>query len=508
MNTEPYSTKKNIFILFFLIFSSAAALLTAETYVLGGKEGWKDNVETTGLVKGKGRYGYESLELASNSSGRTQNTDLLLDFEGGAFTDKAGRYRIVENALFPSKRAVRGTGAALSRSRGSGIKLSGDGASFFGSAGQAGSFVIDFWICPAVIDNGETILNWRSSRKIAGALEYQVMSVYFYRNKLFCVFTNIFDGYLQNGGDVVIEGSSVLVPDRWSHHTIAFQEENGLLEYRVDGLLEYVQYITDTGTEGGSVNSAVIGVPAELEICGNYTGLIDDFRIMRSHVNIRKDIEAEQKAALARLRYEASGGRIESKPIMLQAGSTLNSISAETTVPPETAVQFYVRSGDNRFNWTKDFPAWRAIKPEEKIDGVTGTFFQVAAELFPDGAGKNTPSVTEIGLNYTPLPPPTPPLKVAASAGDGSVTLTWNRSVDESAGGYYIYYGTKPGEYLGRMAEEGVSPINAGSVTRYTVTGLKNGAIYYFALAAWSKADQNIRGGFSKEVYARPVVKQ
>ncbi len=508
MNTERYSTKKIIFIPFFLIFSSAISILSAETYVLGGKDGWKDSVVTTGLVKGKGRYGYESLELATNSSERTRNTDLLLDFEGGSFTDKAGHYQIVENALFPSTRAMRGKGAALSRSRGSGMKLSGDSASFFGSEGQAGSFVIDFWICPAVIDNGETLLNWRSSRKIMGALEYQVMSIYFYRNKLFCVFTNIFDGYLKNGGDVVIEGSSVLVPNKWSHHTIAFQEENGLLEYRVDGLLEFVQHITDSGAEDGTVNPAVIGVPAELEICGNYTGLIDDFRIMRSHVNIRKVIEAEQQDALSRFVYDAAGGRIESKPIMLNVGTTLDSISAETTIPEETAVQFYVRSGDNRFNWTATSPVWKAVTPDEKIEGVSGTYFQAAAQLFPDGAGKRTPSVTEIRLNYTPLPPPTPPLKLSAKAGDGSVTLTWNRSVDESAGGYYIYYGTKPGEYLGRAAAEGSSPINAGSVTGYTVSGLQNGTVYYFALAAWSRIDKSVRGGFSKEVYARPVRKQ
>ena len=100
-----------------------------------------------------------------------------------------------------------------------------------------------------------------------------------------------------------------------------------------------------------------------------------------------------------------------------------------------------------------------------------------------------------------------PPLKVKATAGNGQVTLTWTHSVDESSGGYYIYYGTKPGEYLGRSAKEGASPINVGDATSYTVTGLKNGSIYYFAVAAWSKADEKIRGDFSKEVYARPSVK-
>lgn len=507
MNTERYCNKKIIFILLISAFSAAFAVLTAETYVLGGKGGWNDVDSLNGVTTGQGRFGYKCLELASNSSGKTTDTDLLLDFEGGTFVDKAGNYKIIENNLYPSKRTVRGKTAGLSRRQGDGIKLMGNNTSFLGRSGPAGSFLIDFWLCPAVIDNGETVVNWRSSRNILGSLEYQVINVYFYRNKLFCVFTNIFDGFIRNGGDVVIEGRTNLIPNKWSHHTIVFQEENGLLEYRVDGLLEYVEYITDTGTEDGTVNPAVIGVPADLEICSNYTGLIDDFRIRRSYYDIKKYVDSEQQDAFARSVYNVSGGRIESKPIYLQPGSVLNSINAETNIPEQTAVQFYVRAGDNYFGWTENSPEWLPVKAGEKISGVNGAYFQIAAELFPDGAGKITPSITQIDLNYTPLPPPMPPLKVKATAGNGQVTLTWTHSVDESSGGYYIYYGTKPGEYLGRSAKEGASPINAGDATSYTVTGLKNGSIYYFAVAAWSKADEKIRGDFSKEVYARPSVK-
>ena len=127
--------------------------------------------------------------------------------------------------------------------------------------------------------------------------------------------------------------------------------------------------------------------------------------------------------------------------------------------------------------------------------------------LFPDGTGSVTPSVSEIQLDYTVLPEPQPPYKVSAQKGDGSVTLSWSYSTDDTAGGYYIYYGTRPGEYLGRYAAEGNSPIDVGNTTSYTITGLKNGTIYYFAIAAWSKVDSRIRGPLSKEVYARPGVK-
>ena len=71
--------------------------------------------------------------------------------------------------------------------------------------------------------------------------------------------------------------------------------------------------------------------------------------------------------------------------------------------------------------------------------------------------------------------------------------------------GYYIYYGEKPGEYLGIIANQGTSPIfvNDGKTT-FTVTGLENGRIYYFAISAFPLDNPELQGELSKEVFARP----
>ena len=70
-----------------------------------------------------------------------------------------------------------------------------------------------------------------------------------------------------------------------------------------------------------------------------------------------------------------------------------------------------------------------------------------------------------------------------------------------------MYYGNRPGEYLGRVALEGQSPINVGNTTSFTLTGLENGKIYYFAVATWSAYDDRVIGKLSKEVYARPLAR-
>jgi hypothetical protein len=98
---------------------------------------------------------------------------------------------------------------------------------------------------------------------------------------------------------------------------------------------------------------------------------------------------------------------------------------------------------------------------------------------------------------------------VEAFAKDGEVTLEWLPSVDANVSAYYIYYGERPGEYLGEKA-----PLMVGDRTSYTLDKLQNGRVYYFAVAAVSQtgttnadgtgAEGNIIGDLSREVWARP----
>ena len=191
--------------------------------------------------------------------------------------------------------------------------------------------------------------------------------------------------------------------------------------------------------------------------------------------------------------------------MMLSNGSMINSIDTIMNVPEQTSIEYFIRSGDNYYNWTSEYPEWKPFESGQELNAITGLYFQISAVLYPDGNGHTSPSITQMTINYAELDPPLPPHSVRAVAGNGCVTLNWSFSVDDTTGGYYIYYGNRPGEYLGRVAVEGASPIKVGNTTSYTVTGLENGKIYYFAIATWSALDDRIVGNLSKEVYARPL---
>ena len=265
--------------------------------------------------------------------------------------------------------------------------------------------------------------------------------------------------------------------------------------------------MTSNGREDGDVALIYLGTPSQLNFCTEYTGKIDDIRILRRAYAQPDFQSAENAGPVGHVQYLPEGGYFVTKPIMVSKGAVLTSLEAEMNVPSQTAINYYVRTGDNHFGWNDSYPEWKAVESGEELEGLVGLYFQVAAELFPDGDGEITPSITEIKLNYEEIPEPLPPFTVKAQAGNGSVKVSWNYSVDDSVGGYYLYYGNRPGEYLGRVALEGDSQINVGNKSSFTVTGLENGKIYYFAVAAWSAYDENIVGRLSKEVFARPLAR-
>lgn len=481
----------------------AAQLFFAEskTVTLGGKNGWPEFEAANGIARGMGRFGFECVELATNAHNVSVETDLLLDFEnfkGGTFSDLSGRYSVESNSLVSSSKSIMGRRAALSRGNGNGIVLSGKRGSVFGTKNHSGSFSIAFWMCPATLENGEVVFEWHSSRIVDDYILFQKIECAFINNRAVWMFMNVFDGGSFKNGEVQLESYTMLIPDKWTRHEISYDEESGLLEYRIDGKVESMQFITESGREGSTIFQPVFGEVAPITICPSFVGLIDDFTISRSVTDSSnpKNVNYE--------RFKIDGGSFVTKPIATTPASVLNSISVIETVPPQTEIRYYVRAGENYFGWNEQLPEWKQVKNGEEISGVSGRYFQVAAELFPDGGGKKTPSVTEIEVNYSQTPLPAPPLKLRAAAKDGGVDLSWNFSVDENAGGYYVYYGNRPGEYLGMDADQGPSPIKVQDVSQFTLTGLKNGAIYYFAVSTYSSVDDHINGRLSNEVYARP----
>ncbi len=491
--------KKLIFGFQFSVFG-LLAFATPKNLILGGDAGWGEIAEMNGVSVGSnnGLFGYDALELSTKLANANPTTDLYLSFDEDEISDVTGNYTITNCNMTRSEDSVKGSGSALSRGINKGVTLTGNKKALFGKSGSLGSFTIEFWLCPALAENGETVLSWRSSLNEDIHSDYQMISASFYKNHLEWTFKNIFVGY--RATEIHLAGYNTVVPNKWARHTVSFDEENGLLEYLVDGRTESLVFVTKTGHENDTICYPRLGVKAALELCPDYVGKIDSFRISK----LPAGREKSDILLTGNEKYRMSGGKIMTKPILVSHSAVIEQIDTLMSVPPETDIRFYIRSGDNCYGWNTNFPAWKEIIPGEKISGIKGLYFQLYAEFLPDGNGSQSPRLSEISVRYDEQPEPLPPFKITAHAGDGSVTLNWSYSVDDNAGGYYVYYGNRPGEYLGRMAVQGNSPVNVGNRTSVTLTGLENGRIYYFAVSAYSKIDGRINGSLSKEVFARP----
>jgi hypothetical protein len=68
-----------------------------------------------------------------------------------------------------------------------------------------------------------------------------------------------------------------------------------------------------------------------------------------------------------------------------------------------------------------------------------------------------------------------------AVRGSQSVSLAWNASANPAAAGYFLYYGVASHSYG--------SPINVGTNTVVTLSGLQAGQTYYFAVGGYNGAD-------------------
>lgn len=83
------------------------------------------------------------------------------------------------------------------------------------------------------------------------------------------------------------------------------------------------------------------------------------------------------------------------------------------------------------------------------------------------------------------------------------VTLSWDVNTDANIAGYKIYYqrGSIDLPFKGKGANEGISPVDVGNTTTFTLSGLDETEIYYFVVAAYDT--RGIGSGYSNMVSSK-----
>ena len=534
--------KATVLTLMALVFFHSAGILYAigeSVLSLGAASSWSAVDRRSGVVELDSIRPTMALTLSSARSLDDPSLDMALSFDEESperFTDRTGRYRTL---VSPALSAVNyrwsrsGAGAAL---------FSGDSPrqgmdepagpvtiipqspeALFHSGQHFKDFSMEFWLYPLNMENGETLLSWSATRLTRqGGKTFQRIQCIVARNRLNWSFLDFFTSPDDGRQMTVNLSGSPTLPRSWSHHLVRFDSHTGLLEYLVDGRLEGLAYATTTGREGGEVYAPVAGDGGTLVLGGRFSGLMDEFRVYN---------RLHEAPLLSR--YPLEGGRIETRPLDLgernsevlkvealggcfspagrnpRAGGVMRNEYAGSDrlrFANNSMIQFFIRAADSPWQWTEEEAEWRPFEPGTDFAGtVRGRYVQLAAAFYPSSDGESAPYLDEIRVLYRRDDPPQPPSMLAAVPRDGAVDLSWRASPDTDLSGYLVYFGAASGEYFGESNTLGASPIDAGKRTSLHIDGLKNGTLYYFAVAGYDRNGSADAGEFSREVSARPL---
>jgi len=471
---------------------------------LGKGNLWGEMQTLEGVSAVPGRWGFQDLALANGEYAPDSATELLLHFDAPGTTDATGSYALEGSPplITDSVTALgRGSAAFTGDARGVGFQAPPD--AMFSPGAVWGDFTIEFWLYPATLSNGESIIAWTGvSRESAGQsakLLSQSLQCRIQDRRLVWDFQNLFT--LPNGErlPVLLVGTRQLLPRAWHHHLLRFDAREGLLEYRLDGLPEAILHTTDTGTESGSIAVPKVGLAhaAPVTFGAGFTGFLDELRISRRAVD---------DPVISR--FLGKTGAATSRILDLGFSSTrIARIEAVASTPSDTSVEYYYKTADmwNGKQLLGGPTDWVPFTPGTDFkDTLKARYIQLRVELYPDGRRAQSPRVSDLTIVYEPNPPPAPPAWLMASPGNGKVTLTWRAVNDLGVKGYLVYYGAAPHNFLGTGAAQGESPIDAGTATTIVIDGLDNGSLYYFAVTAYDSSVPRQQSEFGTEVSARP----
>jgi len=452
-----------------------------------------------------GATGPEIVMLASRAdtgrAGVTVDPDLYLSFDGEKPVDETGRWTVQTIGTYERSATSRfGDGSGSFRAPVSRLLLQPASTEVFTPNLPLGDLSLEFWLKPTRADSGEIVFLWKANRKVGSASQSQQISCLVLRNRVVFSFLNFFSGATGVQTTISLQGSSILVPGGWSHHLVRFDSATGLLEYLMNGKVEAVTYATSTGKQSGTVYNPVPGGSGRLELAPNYTGLLDEFRIVQAYL--------EEPV----LRKFPAAGAVAVSPIfdLGSTNSTLLSIAAQVRTPGEAAVHWSYRAGDSSAGWKDDSPPWVPFTPGINFDSTgpapRGRYIQLRMELYPDAPGERSPVVSSMRIRFEPDQAPNPPASLFLTPGNGRIVASWPPVSEADIAGYVVYYGLSSGDYFGTGALEGDSPIfvEGSRTASLSLNGLKNGTLYFFAVAAYDDAHPPHIGASSRETSARP----
>jgi hypothetical protein len=339
---------------------------------------------------------------------------------------------------------------------------------------------------------------------------------------------------------------------------LSYDRLSGKLSSHINGKEDELYYITDDGTPFKNAGVPAFGLMNNEEIfrCTdsvmavigrNYTGYIDEFRILHADIN-----RLMEKSEISHKKYRESG-MIKRIPVNFQGtvtspvysfsstGTMITLFGWKEVLEKNTFIWFELRIYDRLFNANDTELKWYTVDNRQRGiylaknsagNHLRGKYYQWRAHLIASPDGKKSPYLYDVGLNYILDTPPVIPGNLeVVKEGDSHIILRWRKNSDLDILGYRIYYGTRPDRYDGILSYYKMKRItnktNHGNFVNIVIDNrlieenrkrdrrnllsypkMVNNVLYYFSVSAYDSyrpdTPFNHESGLSKQVSGRP----
>ena len=460
------------------------------TLTLGGSHGWAEVGETENIAFYPGWRGGMEVGLRHQPTPRTPLDTLFASFDT-SLNDETGYHQVEnEGGVVISPLARVGQGAAVFDGSAY-LRYAERNGAWLAHAGPIGSFSIDAWIKPRWGSEGGELIAWNGVLVDRQRPLFQAMRIAISEGKVAWGLTNMVRGTTPEGdwtGSREIRGSSLIVPNRWTHLRLVYNAPLRQLRVEVDGTPEVIAYLDrEQQLYIGE------GIEESLAVGRGFVGYIDELRVARGVPDSTAD----------EVLFPGAPGTLYTVPIPLgPMGTRVDSIRVRQVQPGYSEARVWYRVADDvdsdRASNALAAP-WRPVEGASFGDQTRGRYLQLRLDLLPDAAGVQTPRVQEVEITYTPSTPPLPPCDLRGEPTLGGVSLSWKACDAREIAGYRLFVGYRPRRYYGTVGVE--SPIDVGGVTSITLDELEPDTAYVFALQSYDRFGQ--ASALSEEVQVR-----
>ncbi len=400
-----------------------------------------------------------------NYSGKKHNL-IYLNFEMQTtplLQDMSKYFQIQKSAYLSSTESHNGKYAALFNSHRHGIWIESTQKIFESQEGLNQNFTIEAWVKPFFLYPRSILLQKNSFvGKRKKGIEIGIE-----KNLFFTKLQNLFQNEKGDYHSVTLWSQQKVSLHKWHHVAFTYDAKQSRLSLYLNGKEQHVFFARDSkriwpmqieGTPESPNNSPFI-------IGKSFVGLIDEFRISGKCLSPERAMLHTSSYAPLDINYETQlskqkEGEIISSVLSPAGKKTIqfSRVSYRSLVPKETSLHVYVRHSQTPFLKNASLPSWHRIK-KKYLALPTFRYFQWRANLRSDPLGKDTPILKSLTLQYTPVPllPSPRTLRIVenkAQLNPLQVSLKWEsspRPLDDENAGYYIYYGLRSRDYLGRL---------------------------------------------------------